>query len=234
MLKRVLITGGNKGIGLAVSRAMLELGYEIIIVARDFETCNLLGVENVTCIEYDLSNLEDLPILAKEVGEIDILINNAGYMQTQYSYDNYPKDQRDKLMNVDLYAPVELMNLFSAGMKNRRYGRIVNTASIAGQIGHPDIWYGMAKAALINATKIYGKLLGEYGITVNCVAPSPTETDMQKDNSEQRKAEFKKTVVTGRFAQPEEVAKAIVWLATDCPEYINGICIDINNCSYPR
>lgn len=234
MLKRVLITGGNKGIGLAVSRAMLELGYEIIIVARDFETCNLLGVENVTCIEYDLSNLDDLTLLAKEVGEIDILINNAGYMQTQYSYDNYPKNQRDKLMNVDLYAPVELMNLFSVGMKKRKYGRIVNTASIAGQIGHPDVWYGMAKAALINATKIYGKLLGEYGITVNCVAPSPTETDMQKDNSEQRKAEFKKTVVTGRFAQPEEVAKAIVWLATDCPEYINGICIDINNCSYPR
>ncbi len=94
--------------------------------------------------------------------------------------------------------------------------------------------YGIAKAGLINATKIYGKILGAHGITVNCVAPSPTETDMQKDNSEERKAEFKKTVATGRFATAEEVAKTIVWLATDCPEYINGTCIDINNCSYPR
>ncbi len=232
--KRVLITGGNKGIGLAVSRAMLELGHEIIVIARDFSSFPLGGLPNVTEIECDLSKLETLPALVKEVGEIDILINNAGYMQPKYSYDKYPVEAREHIMNVDLYAPVELMNLFSESMKKNRYGRIVNTASIAGQIGHPDVWYGIAKAGLINATKIYAKLLGADGITVNCVAPSPTETDMQKDNSEERKKEFKKTVVSGRFAQAEEVAKAIVWLATDCPEYITGICLDINNCSYPR
>jgi len=232
--RKILITGGNKGIGLAVSRAMLELGHEIVIVAREFETCSLVGVKDVTCIEYDLSNLDGLSDLAKEVGDIDVLINNAGYMQPKYTYNNYPKEARDKLMNVDLYAPVELINLFCESMKENKYGRIVNTASIAGQIGHPDIWYGMAKAALINATKIYGKMLGEYGITVNCVAPSPTETDMQKDNSEERKKEFKKTVSSGRFAEAEEVAKAIVWLATDAPAYINGTCIDINDCSYAR
>ncbi len=234
MSKKVLITGGNKGIGLAVSRAMLEFGYEIVIVARDFETCPLVGVENVTCIEYDLSDVDGLKELANTVGNIDILINNAGYMQPKYTYNNYPKEARDHIMNVDLYTPVELMNIFSEHMKKQKYGRIVNTASIAGQIGHPDVWYGMAKAALINATKIYGKLLGPHGITVNCVAPSAAETDMQKDNDDARKAAFKAAVVTNRFAQPEEVAKAIVWLATDCPEYINGITIDINNCFYPR
>ena len=74
MSKRVLITGGNKGIGLAVSRAMLEFGYEVIIVARDFDTCSLVGVANVTAIEYDLSDVDGLLVLAKEVGEIDILI----------------------------------------------------------------------------------------------------------------------------------------------------------------
>ena len=234
MKKRALITGGNKGIGLAVSQAMLKLGYEIVIVARDFNNCTLVGVENVRAIDYDLSNMDGLESLAKEVGDIDVLINNAGFMQPKYSYDNYPKEAKEKIMNVDLYAPVELMNLFCEGMKKRGYGRIVNTASIAGQIGHPDIWYGIAKAGLINATKIYGKLLGSHGISVNCVAPSPTETDMQKDNSEERKKEFKKTVSTGRFASAEEVAKAMVWLATDCPAYINGITLDINDCSYPR
>lgn len=234
MSKRVLITGGNKGIGLSVSRAMLEFGYEIIIVARNFDSCPIVGVENVTAIEYDLSNVEDLPKLVEEVGDIDILINNAGYMQPKYKYDNYPKEAKEHIMNVDLYTPVELMNLFSVGMKKRKFGRIVNTASIAGQIGHPDVWYGIAKAGLINATKIYAKLLGSDGITVNCVAPSAAETDMQNDNDEARKAAFKAAVVTNRFAQPEEVAKAIVWLATDCPEYINGITLDINNCYYPR
>ena len=234
MKKRALITGGNKGIGLAVSQAMLALDYEIIVVARDLSTFELGGLPDVSEIEYDLSNMDGLEALAKEVGDIDVLINNAGFMQPKYTYDNYPQEAKEKIMNVDLYAPVELMNLFSVSMKERGYGRIVNTASIAGQIGHPDIWYGIAKAGLINATKIYGKLLGSHGISVNCVAPSPTETDMQKDNSEERKKEFKKTVSTGRFATAEEVAKAMVWLATDCPAYINGITLDINDCSYPR
>ncbi|UTJ07224.1 SDR family NAD(P)-dependent oxidoreductase [Arcobacter roscoffensis] len=232
--KRALITGGNKGIGLAVATALLELDYEIVVVARNFDNFQLGGLPNVTEIQYDLSDIENLPVLAKEVGEIDVLINNAGYMQPKYTYDNYPKEAKEHLMNVDLHAPVELMNLFSVGMKKRKYGRIVNTASIAGQIGHPDVWYGIAKAGLINATKIYGKLLGSDGITVNCVAPSAAETDMQNDNDEKRKAAFKAAVVTNRFAEPEEVAKAIVWLATDCPEYINGITIDINNTFYAR
>lgn len=234
MSKRVLVTGGNKGIGLAVSKAMLELDYEVIVLARDFKNFELSGLSNISEIVYDLSNIDDLESLSKKIGNVDVLINNAGFMQPKYSYDNYPKEAKEKILNVDLHAPVELMNLLCENMKENKYGRIVNVASIAGQIGHPDIWYGIAKAGLINATKIYGKLLGSHGITVNCVAPSPTETDMQKDNSEERKKEFKKTVSSGRFAEAEEVAKAIVWLATDCPSYINGVTLDINDCSYPR
>ena len=234
MLNRVLVTGGNKGIGLAVVKRFLELDYEVVVVARDFSSFPFKDNEKVTIIEYDLSNLEDLKDLANQVGDIDTLINNAGYMQPVIPYDNYPVESRTKIMNVDLYAPVELMNYFSVDMKKRGYGRIVNLGSIAGQIGHPDVWYGIAKAGIINATKIYAKILGADGIVVNCIAPSPVETGMQASNSEERKAEFKKTVVTGRFAEPEEIAESIMWLATDCPEYINGITLDINNCSYPR
>lgn len=234
MKKRVLITGGNKGIGLEVSKMMLALGYKIIVAGRDFSKFPLEKNEDIKIIEVDLSDLENLPAFISKVGDIDILINNAGFMQPKYTYDNYPEEAKTKLMNVDLHAPVELMNAFSKKMKENKFGRIVNTASIAGQIGHPDVWYGIAKAGLINATKIYAKLLGADGITVNCVAPSAAETDMQNDNEEARKKAFKAAVVTNRFAEPEEVAKAIVWLATDCPEYINGITIDINNTFYAR
>jgi len=234
MLNRVLVTGGNKGIGLEVVKKFLAIDYDIVVLGRDFSKFPLKDNKKITMIEYDLSNIDDLPNLVKQVGEIDTLINNAGYMQPKYSYENYPKDAKEHIMNVDLYAPVELMTLFSEDMKKRGYGRIVNTASIAGQIGHPDIWYGIAKAGLINATKIFAKVLGSYGIVVNCIAPSPVETEMQKDNSEERKAEFKKTVVSGRFAEASEAAEVIFWLATNCPEYVNGTTIDFNNCSYPR
>ena len=233
MKTRALVTGGNKGIGFEVTKDFLERGFEVVVVARDFSSFDLQD-ENLTIIEYDLANVTDLPKLMKQVGDIDILINNAGFMQSKYSFDNYPIEAKERIMNVDLHTPVELMTLCSNSMKEKGYGRIVNVASIAGQIGHPDIWYGIAKAGLINATKIYAKLLGGNGIVVNCIAPSPVETDMQKDNSEERKAEFKKTVVSGRFAMASEIATTIVWLATDCPEYINGTTTDINNCSYPR
>ena len=234
MKQRVLITGGTKGIGLEVAKMMLDLDYKVIVAGRDFSDFPLKANSDVEMIEVDLSNLDNLPEFISKVGDIDVLINNAGYMQPKYTYDNYPKEAKEKLMNVDLHAPVELMNAFSVNMKKKKYGRIVNTASIAGQIGHPDVWYGIAKAGLINATKIYAKLLGTDGITVNCVAPSAAETDMQNDNEEARKKAFKAAVVTNRFAEPEEVAKSIVWLAKDCPEYINGITIDINNTFYAR
>lgn len=234
MLNRVLVTGGNKGIGLQVVKRFLEADYDVIVVGRDFTDFPLKNNIKVTAIEYDLSNVNDLPKLVEQIGEIDVLINNAGYMQPKYSYDNYPKEAKEHIMNVDLYTPVELMTLFSKGMKERGYGKIVNTASIAGQIGHPDIWYGIAKAGVINATKIFAKLLGSHGIIVNCIAPSPVETDMQKDNSEERKAEFKKILPCGRFAEADEAAEVIFWLGTNCPEYVNGTTMDFNNGSYAR
>jgi 3-oxoacyl-[acyl-carrier protein] reductase len=234
MQKKVLITGGNKGIGLETAKIFLKMDYDVFVVARDFSNFELGGLPNITEIEADLSDLGVLKSIYEVVGDVDVLINNAGFMQPHISYDKYTPSEREKMMNVNLYAPVELMNIFSEGMKKNKCGRIVNVASIAGQIGHPDVWYGIAKAGVINATKIYAKLLGEHGIVVNCVAPSPVETNMQSSNSKERIDAFKKTVITGRFATPNEVARTIVWLAVGCPEYINGTCIDINNGSYPR
>ena len=118
--QKSLITGGNKGIGLAVSRAMLEFGYEIIIVARDFDTCPLVGVEKVTCIEYDLSDVDSFTCFAKEVGNIDILINNAGYMQPKYTYNNYPKEAKRAYYECGFIYIVELMNIFSENMKKTK------------------------------------------------------------------------------------------------------------------
>lgn len=232
-MKKVLITGGNKGIGLETTRLFLENNYKVIVVARDYTNFEFNDNYNVEKIKYDLSNVEGIKDLVDKIGHIDILVNNAGIMNS-IPYDSYPNADMEKLMNINLYAPIEFIKHTSKSMINAKSGRIVNTASVAGQIGHPDIWYGISKAGIINATKSFAKLLGEHGIVVNCVAPGPVETDMLNVIPEQRKNSIKSNVFTDRFAKPEEVAKAIFWLATDCPEYINGTCIDINNGAFLR
>lgn len=233
MLKTVLITGGNKGIGLEATRLFQKLDYKVFVVARDFSDGSLQPSDTIIKKSFDLTDIDRIPRLVSELGHIDVLINNAGVMHS-IPYDNYPQEKIDQMIKLNIEAPVALIREVSKSMIINGSGRIVNNASIAGEIGHPDVWYGITKAGLINATKSFAKILGPKGIVINAVAAGPVETDMLKVIPEERKKAIKNMVYTGRFAQPEEVAKAIVWLATECPEYINGTCLDINNGAFPR
>lgn len=226
--ERVLITGGNKGIGLETTKEFYSRGYSVTVIARDFSNFHIKGKEKVRRIEFDLSNVAEIPRLAKEIGEIGILINNAGIMHG-ISYQEYTEEKKDYILKVNLEAPVALIIEFSRGMIRRGWGRIVNNASIAGEIGHPDIWYGITKAGVINFTKSFAKLLGPKGIVVNCVAPSAVETAMLSKIPKERKEGMKRASFTRRYAQAAEIAKTIYWLAAESPEYVNGTCIDINN-----
>ena len=231
--KTVLITGGNKGIGLSTTEKFLNAGNTVIVVARDFNDFKFKCHPGVGTIEFDLKNVAGIPALIAQLSAIDILINNAGIMHA-LPYDNYPKEKVDEIIKINIEAPVALIKEVSKSMISKGFGRIVNNASIAGEIGHPDIWYGITKAGMINMTKSFAKILGPDGIVVNAVAAGPVETEMLDVIPEQRKKDIKKAVYTGRFAYPDEVANAIYWLATECPEYINGTCIDINNGAFPR
>jgi len=225
-MKTSLITGGNKGIGLELTKAFLALDYKVIVIARDFK--DFAYADKVECIVYDLTNVEGIHALVESLGKIDILINNAGVMYS-LPYDAYPKEKVNTMLKLNLEAPVKLIEAcVKAGAT-----RIVNNASIAGQIGHPDVWYGATKAGLINATKSFAKIF-EGSVVINAVAASPVETDMLETIPLARREAFLKTVVTGRFATPDEVAKTMLWLATESPEYINGTTIDVNNGSYMR
>ena len=225
-MKTVLITGGNKGIGLELTKAFLELDYKVIAIARDFK--DFAYADKVECIEYDLTNVEGIPALIDSLGQIDTLLNNAGVMYS-LSYDAYPQEKVDSMLKLNLEAPIKLIECcVKAGAT-----RVVNNASIAGQIGHPDVWYGATKAGLINATKSFAKIF-EGKVIINAVSASPVETDMLETIPLARREAFLKTVVTGRFAKADEVAKVMLWLATESPEYINGTTIDVNNGSYMR
>lgn len=232
-MKKVLITGGNKGIGLAATKLFLEQGYKVVVVARDFEKFPYKDNEQVEIVEFDISKVSEIAGLAEKIGAVDVLVNNAGMMYS-LPYNSYPTEKRDMLMNVNLYAPVEFITAFSAAMIENGGGRIINIASVAGQIGHPDVWYGASKAALINATKSFAKAFAAKNIQVNAVAPGPTFTDMMSVIPEDRKAYMKANTYTNRFAEAEEIAKTILWLGTDAPDYITGFCVDMNNGVFPR
>lgn len=233
MLKTVLITGGNKGIGLETTKLFHQLGYKVFVVARDFSDGSLQPADTIIKKCFDLTEIDRIPQLISELGHIDVLINNAGVMHS-IPYDNYPQEKIVQMIKLNIEAPVALMREVSKSMINNGSGRIVNNTSLAGEVGHPDVWYGITKAGLINATKSFAKILGPKGVVINAVAPGPVETDMLHLIQEDRKKAILNAVYTGRFARPEEVAKAIVWLATECPEYINGTCLDINNGAFPR
>lgn len=231
-MSKVLITGGNKGIGLETTRLFLNAGDKVTVIGRDFSSFELKNEANVTTVEFDISQVDKIEWLVSQLGSFDVLINNAGVMNS-LPYDDYPISKKEHLMNVNLYAPIEFITHVSKSMK-KTGGRIVNTTSVAGQIGHPDVWYGASKAALINATISFAKLLAKYNITVNAVAPGPTETDMMHVIPEDRRAFMKSLVYLDRFAKPEEIARTIFWLAKDSPEYINGFCVDLNNGAHTR
>ena len=231
--KTVLITGGNKGIGLETTEIFLERDYKVIALGRDFKDFPFDEGENLRKINFNLRDVDDIPNLINSLGEIDILINNAGIMNS-VSYNNYPKDDIEKILKVNLEAPIKLITEVSKSMIKNKFGRIVNVASVAGEIGHIDVWYGITKAGLINSTKSFAKILGDKGIIINAIAPGPVETEMLKIIPESRKNSLIASTYTKRFAKPLEIAKVILWLSTEVPEYINGTCIDINNGAFPR
>ena len=225
MAKKALVTGGTKGIGLSTTVKLKELGFDVTVVGRDFSN---FRVDGVRTISFDLNDIDNLGDLVNEVGDIDVLVNNAG-IDRQKNYDDYPKADVEKIVNVNLKAPVELITLF-APVLEKNQGRVVNVASQAAQIGHRDIWYGITKAGLVNVTKSFAGLLGPKGVQINAVAPGPVETTMIKNSKyNDRFEKIKERTILERIAKPEEVADAIVWLATDAPVYINGETIDVNN-----
>lgn len=226
MSKRVLITGGTKGIGLASVKKFVDRGYDVAVIGRNFSE---FPYENVRQFQFDLSNIKEIKNIADKIGDIDILVNNAG-IDNKEAYDSYSDEKLEEILNVNLRAPLELINHYSKLFEKKGEGRIVNVASQAAEIGHKNIWYGITKAGLVNATKSYAAILGEKGVVINAVAPGPVITDMIENSIYwERYEKLKKRTYINRLAYAEEVAEVIFWLAAESPEYVNGETIDINN-----
>jgi NAD(P)-dependent dehydrogenase (short-subunit alcohol dehydrogenase family) len=223
-LKTALVTGAAQGIGAATAGLFEKAGFRVHKLDRQ----PLAGG-----IRYDLEDLAGIPALVASLGEIDVLVNNAGVLYC-HPHDAFPEKDALQILTVNLRAPVALIEAVAPQMKKRNAGRIVNVGSVAAFTGHPDLWYGATKAALLNITKTYAGFLGKHNILVNAVAPGPTLTPMYDQLPQSRKDAVTRSVYSGRACTPEEVAQAIFWLGTSSPAYLSGTTVDVNNGSYPR
>ena len=124
-MKTALVTGGNKGIGLEVTRMLVDSGYQVYVVARDFSTFELSANPHVASVPYDLTNIDGIGDMIKGIGNIDILINNAGVMYS-LPYDDYPDEKMERILNLNIKAPVALIREVSKSMIAAGAGRIVD------------------------------------------------------------------------------------------------------------
>jgi NAD(P)-dependent dehydrogenase (short-subunit alcohol dehydrogenase family) len=222
LAKTALVTGAARGIGRAVAEALRKSGCKVI--ALDREPCDVV---------YDLTDTGGIARLVESLGEIHILVNNAG-VQTAVPIDRYTEEARRRILAVNLEAPVELIRAISKQMVARRQGRIINMASVAAYSAHTDLWYGVTKAGVVSFTRSFASYLGPHGIQVNAVAPGPIETDLLKRAQPERIEALMKAVYTRRTGRPEEVAEAVRWLALEAPVLINGAVLDITDGCFLR
>lgn len=219
-MKTALVTGAARGIGRAAADALASAGLRVLRLDLNGE------------VAYDLTDIAGIAALVERI-DIDVLVNNAG-VQNAVSIDKYTDAQRERIIKVNLEAPVELIRVISKGMVKRRSGRIVNVASIAAYTPHTDLWYGVTKAGVVSFTRSFATYLGPHGIQVNAVAPGPIDTPLLDKAQPERVDELMKRVFTRRKGRPEEVAEAIRWLALDAPPIINGAVLDVTDGSFIR
>jgi len=211
-----LVTGAGRGIGLATARAFLKEGWKVLALDKQFGA-EIAGER----VDYDLTDLAGIARLAARLGTIDTLVNNAGVLYCE-PYDAIPEAHAAEIITVNLRAPVALIEALAPQMRKRKSGRIVNVGSVAAFTGHPDLWYGATKAALLNITKSYASHLGRDGVLVNAVAPGPTLTPMYEQLPQSRKDGVMRSVHAGRACTPEEVAQAILFLASTTATFVHG------------
>ena len=233
--KCALVTGATGGIGRVIAKKLHEAGATVILTDMRQETLDEFAAElkeRVFAFACNLGDPADVDALVakaeKEAGAIDILVNNAGLTK-----DNLFMRMKDEdwnlVLNVNLTAGFRLARAAIRGMMKRRYGRIISMASIVGVTGNPgQANYSASKAGMIAMTKCLAMEVASRGITANCVAPGFIKTAMTDALPEEAKEKLVRNIPMARLGLPEDVANAVVFLASDEASYITGQTIHVN------
>lgn len=233
-----IVTGGARGIGRAIVIELLKQGREV--VAMDIMSDQLAELEKVVAQEgfsvitkcLDITDTEKLTetiaSLAKEYGGIGILVNNAGITRDKLMMQMAPEDF-DTVVSVNLKAAFMAIQASLRSMIRNKFGRIINISSVAGVMGQAgSANYSASKAGLIGVAKSVAREVGKKNVTVNCIAPGFIETDMTKILPQPVKDGALQVIPVRRFGAPEDIAKAVAFLASDDSGYVTGqvLCVD--------
>jgi len=233
-MRKVIITGGSRGIGAAVVRKFATEGYSVAFIYRSAdEAAETLAKETgATPIRADISDAgsakKGIEEAVKALGGVDILVNSAGVAQIKLFTDITDDDWR-RMIDTDLsgafYASREAVRV----MIKNHYGRIINIGSMWGRAGAScEVHYSAAKAGLRGFTAALAKELGPSGITVNCVEPGVIDTEMNACLDEETRQELIDSTPLCRIGTPEDVAEAVFFLASDKASFITGQCIGVD------
>ena len=237
--KVAIVTGSGRGIGKGIAEAFAKEGASVVIAEYDFDIASAVAQEieknggTAIAIKTDVSNRADVKKTVEKTisqfGGIDILVNNAGIILPAMLY-KMTDEQFDRVLSVHLKGTFICIQEVIPHMMEKKYGKIVNVASGAGIMGAiGQINYCAAKGGIVSATKAAAKELARYNITVNCIAPGAATRMTNTIRTDERfKDIYIARIPLGRWAEPEEIAPAFVFLASDDSSYITGqvLCVD--------
>jgi len=229
-----VITGGAQGIGYAVAKRMIVNGAKVVIWDFDTDLAQASASElGATALHCDVSDWDSVQAAAeqteRQLGRIDVLVNSAGVAGANAVVEEYPIEEWNKIMSVNLNGTFHTNRAVIAGMKHRGYGRIVNIASIAGKEGNPNASaYSASKAGVIALTKSLGKEAADFNIGVNCVTPAAARTAIFDQMSEEHINYMLSKIPRNRFVDVAEVANMICWIASAENAFTTGAVFDLS------
>ncbi len=232
--KTAVITGGAQGFGYSMVERFPKSGAKVVIWDKDKDLIDNLDLpNNVSAVQTDVTSYDSVENSVNETIEknnsIDILVNNAGIAGPSFKTWEYPIDQWQNVVDIDLTGVFYCCRAVTPHMIKNNYGRIVNIASIAGKEGNPNAMpYSAAKAGVIALTKSLGKELSDKNIAVNCVTPAAAKTRIFDQISQEHIDYMLSKIPRGRFLKVDELASMVSWLVSEENSYTTGAVFDLS------